>query len=103
MNVDIAPALKRIITILLLLIMAGEATGFFYSKSCELQLVQELDDKNDSKSKEDKKGGKEFVSHSLSFQPRLINKVDFNLTAVIIIASPVIDHLTPPPDAAFDY
>lgn len=83
--------------------MGGEATGFFYSKSCELQLVQELDDKNDSETKKDKKEGKEFVSHSLPFHQRLINKVDFNLTQVIIIFSPVIDHLTPPPDAAFDY
>lgn len=83
--------------------MAGQATGIFYSKSPELNLVQELDDKNEHETKEDKKEGKEFVSHSMSFQRKLINKVDFNLTPVIIVSSPVIDHLTPPPDRASGY
>lgn len=83
--------------------MAGQATGIFYSKSPELKLVQELDDKNDNETKKDKKEGKEFISHSLSFQQKLLNKIDFNLTPVIIISSPLIDHLTPPPDRAFGY
>ncbi len=100
---DITPDLKRIIIIFLLLIMAGQATGIFYSKSPELKLVQELDDKNEHETKEDKKEGKEFISDSLSFHRKLINKIDFNLTQVIIISSPVIDHLTPPPDRASGY
>lgn len=83
--------------------MAGQATGIFYSKSTGLNLVQDLDDKNDNESKEDKKEGKEFVSHSLSFRQNLINKIDFNVTQAIIIASPVIDHLTPPPDGEMSF
>lgn len=83
--------------------MALQAAGNFYSKPLHFYLVQDLDDKNDNESKEDKKEGKEFVSNSLSFHERLINKVDFNLTPVTIIASPVIDHLTPPPDEDFYY
>jgi hypothetical protein len=83
--------------------MAGQATGIFYSRLPVLQLVHESDDKNDNESKEDKKEGKELISHSLSFQQKLIRMHDFNVTTVIIIASPVIDHLAPPPDKPSDY
>lgn len=99
-DVDIAPALKQIITILLLLIMAGQATGIFYSKPLQLHLEQDLDDKNEHASKEDKKESKEFISPSMPLQLKLIDKVVFNSASVIIISSPVIDHLTPPPDPA---
>lgn len=83
--------------------MTVQATGIFYLQPSYFYSVQDMDDKNDNESKEDKKEGKEFLSHSLSFQQKLLNKVDFNLTPVIIISSPVIDHLTPPPDRASGY
>lgn len=80
--------------------MTVQATGIFYLKPSYFYLVQDMDDKNDNQSKEDKKEGKEFLLHSLPFQIKLINKANFNLTPAIIIAPPVIDHLTPPPDWA---
>lgn len=99
-DAHLAAALKKFITILLLIIMAIQATHFFYAKLVDSQLVQDLDEKKDKESKEDKKEDKELFSHSFSLHPKSINKATFNSMPVIIIPSPVMDHLTPPPDWA---
>lgn len=78
--------------------MAGQATSVFYTKSAKYQLAQDLDDKQDNESKNDQKEGKEFILPALPFQQKSVNKLSFNSTPDIIISSPVINLLTPPPD-----
>lgn len=78
--------------------MTCQVTGIFYSNPVCIKLLQEADEKKDNGSMEEKKEEKTFTSCSLSFQPKSSDKENFILAPLIIITSPVIGHLTPPPD-----
>jgi len=94
----IAATLKRIITILLLLLMVGQITGTFSAKSTEIKLVQDLEEKKDNSGKKDKKESKDYDSDIFSFTNLLENKADIHSALVAATVSPVLEHLTPPPD-----
>ncbi len=83
--------------------MVVQATGVFFPKASHAYLFQDVDDNNDDENKQPKKEVKEFVSHSLLFHHEMFNKINFNLYRAFIVFSPVIDHLTPPPDGSSNY
>lgn len=97
----IAPALKKIITILLLIVMAGQAVGAFYIMPSSVTCVQEGDDTKESGNKEGKKETKEFLSGSYFFYQALLCKTTFFSSLAVAIPAPEKDQLTPPPDCLF--
>lgn len=93
--------MKLLITILLLLVVAGHTARTAIYKNAGFKIMQDLDDKKDNESKKDNKDNKddkEAVSQPVSFASATLSKQRFFANTLIINSSPVIDHLTPPPD-----
>jgi hypothetical protein len=70
----------------------------FFSSQAEVFYVYIDEEKPDEKSKE-KKEGKEVLSLSIDFTVSLSNKRIFNPSPESVYGSPLLEFLTPPPDA----
>lgn len=80
--------------------MAGQATGVFHATPSEVAITQDLDEKSEG-SKEEKKEVKEAIPGSFFLYTKITGNIDFVAITAMVAPSPVLDHLTPPPDGAF--
>ena len=71
--------------------------------AAQYHAVKDMEEKDDNGGKVGKKETDVFVSSFLLLEPILLNKSEYSLSPVIIISSPVVDHLAPPPDWACEY
>lgn len=97
MRLHLAPALKKLVTILLLMVLAGEVVVYLPGNGHTTVCVQETEEKAE-KTGEEKKD-KQFVGGLISTSAFTtgIGHVDpYNFPGFIV---PLLDHLTPPPDS----
>ncbi|HEU4471171.1 MAG TPA: hypothetical protein VFR58_08815 [Flavisolibacter sp.] len=79
--------------------MAGHTSRIFHCQSQECKLVLDIDDKKGTDAKEEKKEVKECLVSLFCLQPKCQLLPAFPSKAACFPASPVIESLTPPPDA----
>jgi hypothetical protein len=93
----LAATLKKLITILLLIVLAGQSSGYFHTNGTEISFMQGTDEK-------DEKGGKEKQDKEFATCEYSHNKVDslqniFATYSSDLGASSIFDLPTPPPDS----
>jgi uncharacterized protein (UPF0333 family) len=97
----LARALKKLLTILFLLLMATHATGYFHNKPWhETKLVHEADEKQENTSSRESKEAKEYLAPSAATNGGATGKCPFVLYLVGTHFPPAVACLAPPPDAA---
>ena len=94
----LAATLNKLITILLLIILAGQTSGYYHAQTYEISFMQEADEKGEKSVEE--KHEKEYVSYTSHCKTGLQLKKDFGGYFCDLSVSPVLDHLTPPPDVS---
>ena len=92
----LAATLKKLLTILLLIILAGQTSGYFHAQTHEVSFMQEADEKGEKGAEE--KYEKEYVSYMSLCKTELLSKKAFGFYCCDPSLSPVEDLLTPPPD-----
>jgi hypothetical protein len=91
--------LKKLLTILLLILLAGQTAGQFHTNAHEVSFTQEADDKNEKGVKEKKDN--EYIAHAFRSEAEFSVQAAFDFYSCMIGLSPVVPHLTPPPDVLF--
>lgn len=97
MRLHLAPALKKLVTILLLMVLAGEVVVYLPGSSHTTVCMQETEEKAE-KTGEEKKD-KQFVGgmiHATNETSGIAHSYPYNIPG---FTTPVLDHLTPPPDS----
>lgn len=89
--------MKRLILILVFLLLGAEVTHIFDAKQAEIVCTHDADECNEKESKDDKKDDKFFHSTVTIATPYVASQ-PYASVSINIIASPVFDKLTPPPD-----
>ena len=92
----LAATLKRLLTILLLVILAGQTTGYFHEKADDISFVKEAEDKAEKWG--EGKNEKEYVSLTFLNNPGPCVNRSFASYSCKPGLSPLLEHLTPPPD-----
>jgi hypothetical protein len=88
--------LKKAITILLLIVLAGQASVYYYEHTHEVSLLKEIEEK--AEKNKDVKKDKEYVPSSLVFDLELFIQEPFTTYCIDPSLHPVLDNLTRPPD-----
>lgn len=94
-----AATLKKLLTIMLLIVLAGQASSHFYAKSYEVSYAQETEEKGDKSSEEKKE--KEYLTVPCLITLSSTDRKIFSHHGSTLGLHPVLDHLTPPPDNKF--
>ena len=92
----LACSLKKLLTILILITLAGQTCGCFHSKADDISLMKEAEDKGEKGS--ENKNEKEYVSLIYLGKPELHSKRSFSSYSCKPYVSPLLEDLTPPPD-----
>ena len=92
----LAGTLKKLLTILILITLAGQTSGCFHSNADDISFMKEAKDKGE-KCGEDK-NEKENVSLTFLSKPELCIKRSFSSYSCKPGLSPLLEDLTPPPD-----
>ena len=93
---QLAASLKKLLTILLLLILAGQIPGLIHTKGYETGFILEAEEKGE-KNGEDK-SEKKFFPHHNYHNEDLPVKRSYDLHSCDLFLSHVLDLHTPPPD-----
>jgi hypothetical protein len=84
--------------------MIAQTAGLYnYAGAAQYHAAKDIEEKDDTGSKVGKKETDVLVSCFLLLRAILLNRAEYSLSPVIIISSPVIDHLAPPPDRKLEY
>jgi len=92
----LAATLKKLFTILLLIVLAGQTFGYFHAKIEGISFMQEAEDKVEKNGEE--KNEKEYVSLTFLSKPAICTKGSFTSYSCKPVVSPLPEQLTPPPD-----
>lgn len=92
--------MKKIITILLLCVLASHISETFLKKTCYIELSQEQENEEEKCMKKvEKKEIKEFFCNSTLLQNIQKKQTsDFSLTIIQDVSAPLIEHIVPPPN-----
>ena len=94
----LAATLKKLLTLLILLTLAGQSSGCFPPKKDDIGFMKEIKDQGDKWGEE--KNEKEYVSLSFFSKPVFSIKRSFSSYISKPWLSPLLEHLTPPPDVS---
>ena len=84
---------------MLLILLAGQTSGQFHANTHEVSFTQEADDKNEKGAKEKKDN--EYIAYTSRSEAEFSVQAPFDFFSCMIGLSPVVPHLTPPPDVLF--
>jgi hypothetical protein len=87
---------KKLLAILLLITLAAQTSGYFHPEKEVISIMQESDDKGEKCGEEKKE--KEFPSCSSIINNIVSAKRPSGYHSCKPRLSPILDHLTPPPD-----
>lgn len=92
----LSATLKKLLTILLLIVLAGDSSGYLFAKSYEVSFAHQTEENCDRSSEEKKE--KEYLTVPCSITFSLTDSKIFGPYGSALVLFPVFDHHTPPPD-----
>ena len=89
--------MKKLLIILVLFVFVGQTARCFYVKKHEVNFVLEIDEKDEKSGEE--KNEKENLQLVCAHKPAICIEDIFHNYSSRPHTSPVVDHISPPPDA----
>lgn len=97
---QICKLLKRIITILLLCVLASHISETFLKKSFYIEITQDIENESCMKKAVEKKDMKDLVCNSIFHTSMDASAIRvFSITIIADLTAPVIENVVPPPNA----